>query len=298
MSWYVYLLAYYIKSRFFNIKKPILAGIKVTHACNLKCRHCPFWEKDNKYLSFSDVKSSFEKLHDLGVRIVIIEGGEPFLWKDGEHDIRDVVTEAKKLFFSVGITTNGTFPLDADADVIWVSLDGLKETHDSIRGKSFDRAIQNIKSSSHKNIYAHITFNKINQNDVKEIVEYLSGKVKGITVQFHYPYNDQKDALLLSPVERNIILDTLIEMKKGGAPIANSTACLLALKENTWKCRSWMIASIDPDGTLTHGCYVKGRGDISCEECGFSAHTEISIAYSGNIESILLGKKIFFPSRS
>jgi hypothetical protein len=54
-----------------------------------------------------------------------------------------------------------------------------------------------------------------------------------------------------------------------------------------------MIASVDPDGTLTQGCYLEGRGEISCERCGFSAHAEISLAYSGVIGSILVGSKIF-----
>ena len=58
-----------------------------------------------------------------------------------------------------------------------------------------------------------------------------------------------------------------------------------------------MIASVDPSGELTHGCYVKGRGRISCERCGFSAHTEISLAYGGVLGSILAGDRIFHPSQ-
>jgi len=79
------------------------------------------------------------------------------------------------------------------------------------------------------------------------------------------------------------VLCNLIKMKKDGLPIANSYACLQALKDNRWKCHPWMIASVDPDGKITQGCYVKNRGEISCEKCGFSAHTEISLAYSGEI---------------
>jgi hypothetical protein len=44
---------------------------------------------------------------------------------------------------------------------------------------------------------------------------------------------------------------------------------------------------------MTRGCYVKDRGPISCEHCGFAAHTEISLAYSGVIGAMLVGKKIF-----
>ncbi len=57
-------------------------------------------------LSFLQVKNLLRRLYDLGVRLVIIEGGEPFLWKDNVYDIRDGVSEANKLFFSSGVTSN------------------------------------------------------------------------------------------------------------------------------------------------------------------------------------------------
>ncbi|TET92747.1 radical SAM protein [Candidatus Aerophobetes bacterium] len=296
-AWYAYLFSCYVKSRFFNIKRPLLAGLKITHLCNLKCRHCPFWKKEKLSFSFLQAKNSLKALYDLGVRLVIIEGGEPFLWKDNSYDIRDVVAEAKKLFFSVGITTNGTLSLEANSDIIWVSIDGLKKTHDLLRGESFDRIMANIKRSTHPKIYAHTTINRMNQGEIPEMVKFLSPKVKGLTFQFHYPYSGEADDLVLTFEERKIVLDELIKLKKDGFPIANSYACLQALKDNKWRCHSWMIASVEPDGKLTQGCYIKGRGEVSCKKCGFSAHTEISLAYSGVIESIKAGKKILLSSR-
>lgn len=229
--------------------------------------------------------------------MVIIEGGEPFLWRDNGYDIRDVVAEAKKLFFSVGITTNGTFPLEADSDIIWVSIDGLKKTHDLLRGESFDGIMVNISESTHPKIYSHTTINKVNQGEIPKMVEFLSHRVKGLTFQFHYPYSEESNSLLLTFDERKIVLDELIKLKKDGFPIAHSYSCLQALKENKWKCHSWMIASVDPDGKITQGCYIKGRGKVSCSQCGFSAHTEISLAYSGVIESIKTGRDTLLSSR-
>ncbi len=274
-------------------KKPLLGGIKLTHNCNLKCDHCPFWKKERGLLSFSQATAAMKTLHKQGVRIVIFEGGEPFLWKDGDHCIKDIVNEAKKLFFSVGITTNGTFPIEADADIIWVSIDGLKETHDLLRCGSYNNVITNIKASSHPRIFAHTTINAINWKEIPDLVKLLSPLVKGITIQFHYPYGEGEKDLSLTPKKRLMVLDNLIRLKKEGLPVANSYACLNALKNNTWKCHPWMIASVEPDGTITHGCYVKNRGEIACDKCGFSAHTEISLAYSGVFEAIKLQSKIF-----
>lgn len=287
-----FFISYYLKS-LLGHKKPILGGIKLTHNCNLKCEHCPFWKKKGSSLSFSQAVSAMKTIHQQGVRIVIFEGGEPFLWRDGDYSIKDVVTEAKKLFFSVGITTNGTFPIEADADIIWVSIDGPKETHDRLRSGSFDKVITNIKASTHPRIYAHVTINSINWKEIPDLVKFLSPLIKGITIQFHYPYQEGEIDLSLSLEKRQKVLDDLIHLKREGLPVANTYTCLEALKKNTWKCQPWMIASVEPDGIITHGCYVKNRGIVSCDKCGFSAHAEISLAYSGVFESIKLHSKIF-----
>ncbi len=238
------------------------------------------------------------ELYQQGVRILIIEGGEPFLWSDGEYSLKDIVTEAKKLFFSVGITTNGTFPLDVDSDIIWVSIDGLKETHNQIRGESFDQIIANVSTYIHPKIYDHITINSLNYEEIPSVVEFMANKVKGITIQFHYPYGGDTNKLFLEWDKRRRVLDNLIQLKRKGLPMANSYACLKALKDNSWTCHPFMIASVEPDGKITHGCYVKNRDKVSCADCGFSAHTEISLAYNTVMEAMKVGTDSFLTHKS
>ena len=293
LPWYLYFFTYYLRCRFSQKRIPLLAGFKITNRCNLSCAHCPFWKGNaTKMLTFNQVENTLSELHRLGARILILEGGEPFLWKDGNHAIHDVVEVAKSLFMSVGITTNGTFPLTVKVHTIWVSIDGLRETHNKMRDNSFDRAIENIQNSPHPNIYANITINRVNYLEIPELVEFLSGKVKGITIQFHYPY-EEGDVLALPFEKRRKVLENLITLKKKGYPITDSYLCLESLKDNNWHCQDWMLANAEPDGSINLGCYVKGRGDIQCKVCGFAAHTEISLAYKWHIEAILTGKKIF-----
>ena len=244
-----YLALHFLRS-LLGDKRPLLGGIKLTHDCNLSCTQCPFRMRKGDSLSFAKVLSSLTSLYDWGVRILMLEGGEPFLWEDGSRRLNDVVGEAKKLFFAVGVTTNGTLPIEVDSDIVWVSIDGLRDTHDRLRGKSFDRIIANIQSSSHPKIYAHITINSINWEEIPELVRYLSDKVKAITFQFYYPFQETGRELVLPNRERHEVLDGLLDMKREGWPIAVSGACLRALKRNRWRCRPWMIASVDPDGQL------------------------------------------------
>jgi len=287
-----YLLAYRLGVAL-GRRRPLLGGVKLTHRCNLRCLHCPFWRRESASLSFEQVRSSLATLYDWGVRIVILEGGEPFLWRDGPHDLGAVVSQARRLFFHVAVTTNGTLPIATEADTVWVSIDGLQETHDHIRGPTFDRIMANIAAASHPNILAHVTFNSLNWQEAPTLVRLLATRVKGITIQFHYPYDEVDAGLFLEADKRRAVLDDLIHLKREGYPIADSYACLEALKANRWTCRPWMIASVDPDGRVTHGCYVRERGRVSCERCGFSAHTELSLACGGVLESILVGGRLF-----
>ncbi len=287
---YPYIFSHYVLSR----NRPLLASFKLTYACNLRCQQCPFFEMQAANMSFKLALEIMDQLVKRGNRLIVFEGGEPFLWQDHDHDLSELVREAKKRFFSVGITTNGSFPLNVPADVIWVSLDGLQETHDNLRGAPvFDKALANIATAKHQRVYAHITINSINAPEIPALIRFLQNKVQGMTIQFYYPYN-HKDELFLDFARREKLLDEIIHLKKEGHKVLNSNPALQALKRNTWKCDDRLIDNANPDGSINQGCYLKGRADIDCSKCGFSPHTEISLACQGNIRSILAGRKIFF----
>jgi len=291
-SHYLYFLYHNIKSRLLKKQQPLLAGFKITYRCNLRCRSCPFWKMESPPLTYHKAIEVLDNLYRTGVRLLILEGGEPFLWRDGHYTLEDLVAYAQKHFFATGITTNGMLPIVSSADTVWVSFDGLKETHNANRDKSFDRIIANIENSSHPNLLANITINRLNYGDIENLVRFLASRVKGITIQFYYPFPNSENFWLPLP-HRIDVLDQLILLKKQGLPVLNSVATLEALKRNTWRCHSNLIASAEPDGRISIGCYLKNRAQISCAKCGFAAHTEISKAFDWNWEAILTGRRTF-----
>ena len=287
---YPYLFYHYVLHR----DKPLLASFKLTYRCNLTCQQCPFYCMQAEELRYEQVLDILERLYQRGSRLVVLEGGEPMLWKDGTYSIHDVVAAARKKFFSVGMTTNGTLPLDVAVDTLWVSIDGLEETHNALRGAPiFSRIMENIKKSQHPRLFAHITINAVNATEIPELIRFLQHKVRGMTVQFYYPYN-HKDELFLDFERREKLMEEIIQLKRAGFPVLNSIAALQALKRNTWKCDDRLIDNANPDGSITQGCYLKNRADIDCSKCGFSPHTEISLACQMNLQSILAGQRIFF----
>ncbi len=297
-----YLLRYYLDARFAGKKRPYLCGIKLTHRCTLRCRQCPYWRRPASDLPYEALVSLLPDLYSRGIRAVIFEGGEPYLWRDKGYTLADAAGAARGLFPFVGVTTNGTLPLDfaspyaretALPDVIWVSFDGLRDTHDSLRGPSFARIVENIRSSTHPRIFANVTINSQNVEEIPGLVWFLRGLVKGITIQFFYPYGEVED-LTVSKTAREHVLNELIKEKKEGLPVANSLSTLEALKSNSYRCEPWMIADVDPDGSFHHGCYLLNRTEDSnpCARCGFAAHAEISLAYQLRLDAIAAGRGI------
>jgi MoaA/NifB/PqqE/SkfB family radical SAM enzyme len=297
---FFYLAAYLIKSRIIKkYRKPLICSFKLTNNCNLRCRHCPFWKiKNPESLSFRKIKEILYRIHRDGIRIVIFEGGEPALWKDGKakKDITDIVRYSKELFFSIGLTTNGTIDLkNLDPDIIFVSIDGLEKTHDSIRGKSFSKIIKNIdKYKDSKKIIANICISSINYNEIIELVKFLNDRVYGITIQFFYPFDGIEDLRVRSD-RKEILLKKLLSLKQKGYKLLDSEACLKNMVYNTWTCHDFLVSSVEPDGRTTYGCYLKNKvTNVLCEDCGFAVHCEISYAYRINMGALKTASRIFW----
>lgn len=299
--WPLDLSWFFLQRKILGRNIPLLASFKVTYRCNLACRACPFHLRSNDkdaHMSWNTAIGALESLHGLGVRMVVFEGGEPLLWRDESYSLHDLVRYAKRYFLRVAVTTNGTLPLDIPSHLLWVSIDGLKETHDELRSDSFDRIWSNIKKTKHPRVFIHCTLNRRNWRDVDFLAKLVCDMptLKGITVQFFYPYNQGEDNLSLSSEERRIAIKKLLELKKSGLPILNSSNRLRAMVDNRWFCHDDILINVDPDGTITKGCYVKSRGEINCDACGFTPVAEASGALDFIPGSLYAGWRLFLKT--
>ncbi len=286
----------FLAYNFFGRTAPVLAGYKITHQCNLRCRHCPYWKRSGREQDFQGVLATLERLRKMGVRILILEGGEPLLWRDRTKNIGHVVDAARKLFRCVCMTTNGTLDWHGlSLNRVWISLDGPPGVNDAVRGQgAFDRVWDNLDRGGEGRALVSTTINRVNADSIPDMLSLLRSHVAGVTIQFHYPYQGLPDPLFISPSERVPILDELIRLKREGLPVANSVRSLEELKQERWSCEDKLLANAEPDGTILHGCYLKNRGPSQCSLCGFSPHNEMSLAFKGRWESIATGLRIFF----
>ena len=182
-------------------------------ACNLTCPMCSM-NVNNKeigqvlidypgatkgpQLNLEEYKKFFEQLKPLKPA-VSISGGEPMLFRHMTELIEYLKYNCE---ITVGMTTNGTL-FNADklerisraASSITVSIDGLKEKHDEIRGKgNFDITINNInsllelknKGIAKSQIASLFCLHEGNYTSAEETADYLLGEIgiEHLTISF------------------------------------------------------------------------------------------------------------------
>ena len=129
---------------------------QITKQCNLRCPFCGQWGQhgffaaaNGEQLSLSEwlnIAKEFEKLPEKPT--IILWGGEPLF----SPFFDELALNLYDMGFTLEMITNGTM-LDEHIDIIkkciskvYVSIDGLEELHDSIRGKGvFEKVTRNIR---------------------------------------------------------------------------------------------------------------------------------------------------------
>lgn len=282
-SSFVHFASFGVKTILFRKKLPILGTVIVTDKCNLHCKHCSVNNITAVVHPYKQVKAEMQQLYDMGIRILFFCGGETFLWRDGDKNLRDLVIEAKEMgFLIVNVVTNGTYPIDLpEADLILLSLDGDRERHNDIRGNTYDIIMHNIENATANNICFYMAINQINKDCVAHVCRTArdTKNVKAVSFNFHTPYPDTRE-LALSKEDKKKCCDTIEQMMKEGAPVFNLKSAFPYLIENSFP-------------TPCHQCVVIENGKIStcgrcidvpdlCSECGYFFVAEYTLLFRGN----------------
>ena len=162
--------------------------LKLTEACNLRCRHCFYAEQPEYYnkileLNTEEIIELINFLVDeINILSITLTGGEVFVRQDFIHILKHI--KSKNLI--VTIQTNGTLIneekanqlgkiLNLKTDSIQISLDGIDKTsHETIRGKNtFDKTINAIKLLRKNQIKVQIntTLTTVSAPNIQDIFE-------------------------------------------------------------------------------------------------------------------------------
>lgn len=121
-------------------RRPPVVIWNLLRRCNLTCKHCYATSADSEFrdeLDTGEALRVIDDLHEAGVRVLILSGGEPLL----REDIFQLSDYARERGFFVALSTNGTLITEANIarivaaryDYVGISIDGLQAVHDEWR---------------------------------------------------------------------------------------------------------------------------------------------------------------------
>lgn len=277
-----------IKTILFHTQKPILGTIILTDKCNLKCKHCSVNNIIGEIYPYGDIVKEMKQLYAMGIRILFFCGGETFLWEDGNKTLRDLVAEAKRMgFLIVNVVTNGTFPIDLpEADLILLSLDGKRETHDMIRGETYDTILKNIQNATAKNICIYMAINSMNKREIKAVAEIAKKEknIKTISFNFHTPYPDT-EYLALSKKEKQMCCKMIAQLKRQRYPIFNLVNAFPYLINQTFPTPCYQCVVMEQGRLSVCGRCIAVEG--LCKKCGYFFVAEYTLLFRGNIKIMM-----------
>ncbi len=188
---------------------PLRVQVEITNRCNLRCVMCDRWKwaseekKTLDELSIEKLVQLFEELKHIGVKEVLLTGGETMIRKD----FSSIIQHIKKIGLQISIITNGTMVTDeiaralalANAKVTF-SMDGDKEIHDRVRGVqgTFERAVKGIKKIAV--IYDEIS----NSGELEVNYTIQKSNVKKMTTFLEIADNLKIDRVLFNLVHGNV----------------------------------------------------------------------------------------------
>ncbi len=138
----------------YTLMPPLTGVFEITSRCNLQCPHCFVFPKNERELPTEDVKKIISSLKDLGILILLMSGGEPFI----REDILQIIDHAASMKFShVVIPSNCILISDTTIArlksykgiTIMVSLDAsTPEAYDKFRNAegSFQKVVETVKN--------------------------------------------------------------------------------------------------------------------------------------------------------
>jgi len=195
-------------------KKPVVVW-NVTQRCNLFCMHCYASSRNREYTGELTTDEGLRLLDDLaqfGAPTLLFSGGEPTT----RLDLFELVSHASASGLRCVLSTNGTLITAEAADKIaesgftyvGVSLDGIGEVHDRIRGKrgAFKEALRGLRLCRDRGVRVGLRFtvHRKNMDQLPDIFDLLETEGIDRCCVYHLAYAGRGDKIRsfdLTPAE-------------------------------------------------------------------------------------------------
>lgn len=154
--------------------------LQITDRCNLQCRHCYLGEGSHQDLSVKQIQKVLEEFEEMQGLRLLLSGGEPLLhphfW-----DINDIL---RNYAFRSVLLSNGTLMTEEVAKrlrvhEVQISLDGMQEGHESLRGKgTFEKTMMAMDHLQKANLRVSVAtmIHRRNLSEFDQLASLLESK--------------------------------------------------------------------------------------------------------------------------
>lgn len=206
--------------------RPIYAVWEITLKCDLACRHCGSRAGVARpdELSTAECLDLVHQMADLGVKEVTVIGGEAYL----REDWTDIIREVRRCGMQSTMTTGGRgltkerAKAAAEAGLMSasVSLDGMRETHDRLRGVkgSYDSAIAALANLREAGVAVSVNtqINRLSLPDLPDVLETIirsGGHSWQIQLTVAMGRGADEPEVLLQPYDLETVFPLLARLK-------------------------------------------------------------------------------------
>jgi len=283
-----------------GVVPPMLLVVSPTGRCNLRCTGCYAASDPSNHgsLNFETFDRILREKRDLwGSHFTVISGGEPFLWKDGQHDLLSMVARYPSELFMV--YTNSTLISDdvarrmAELGNITpaISVEGFEEETDARRGTGVHRRIL----AAFENLRRYGVPFGISATPTKDNWEIITsdrfvdfyfqqeGAIYGWLFQYMPIGRGQSLRMMVSPEQR-------LEMLKRLERVVRERQVFLADFWNSGPVSNGCICAGRPGGYF----YIDWNGDVSpCVFVPYSTDNIVTIYRNGGTLNTVLESPLF-----
>lgn len=283
-----------------NVTVPAQVYWNMSNKCNFRCKMCPQWnrgmyEEEKEYCGRDEMKRIVDQMQRLGIKNLGISGGEPMLRKDLLFQVLSYANQ-KGIYTHFGsngwlITEEVIKKYDAiGGGHISMSLDGIGERHDDIRGikGAYQKVISVLEmykkiKPKHVMLKINTVMSDRNLNQILDIVNLAERYGASIFIQpfdnfahdIKYAHNgiiDESFKVKEKHLERvnEVVRALLLTKKERRGLILNSTRYLESIPDyfahrfqSNRKCQvAYKNFSIDPFGNVLPCGFLGPVGNV------------------------------------
>ena len=249
--------------------------LMITRNCNLQCRFCDIAHVENrsKNLKKEDAFKIIDSAACFGIKKIILTGGEPLL----HPQFFEIVDFANSRNIEVVLTTNGILIkanleriLDSKFFEVCISIDGIENTHDSLRNckGAYKHAIEAIDLLKQHQVNVSANFVVTNKNIYELDCVYNYFAARNIRLVF-FPVINKPFESVTDKKEIKIYLAFVNKLFRKGSIsshehkyLKESATLYFAKKVNRVRCLGMNSEfGVDTDGTISPCCVWENRKD-------------------------------------